>query len=407
MGKIKEIIATEIINSRGYPTIGAKLILDDGLQVETSIPSGETLFDYQTKELKDNDPNRFNGFGVRNAVYYINQLIAPKLKGVSIEKQYEIDSWLVKADGTENKSKLGVNTLITISYLITKAAAFSYQQPLFQYINSLYKKITGNQLEFESLPSPIFSILKGGRHGQVNLDFREFQIIPSSAYSYSKAYELGVDLYHLLRHLYKFNFSYNLDVLTAIKNSLEKKELSFGKDVFLGIDFGASFYFSGRNYSFKDKDQPIPSDEYYTFLLEVIKKHSPFIITDCFAHEDWSNWIKLSSNIVKEIYLVGDDLIGSNKARLEKAINQKAVSTVILRPNQIGTISETILLVDFLRKNQISYIFASDLGETSENLLADLSVGLASDFVSFGAPVHAENVSKYNRLLEIEKELNG
>ena len=407
MGKIKEIIATEIINSRGYPTISAKLILDDGLQVETSIPSGETLFDYQTKELKDNDPNRFNGFGVRNAVYYINQLIAPKLKGVSIEKQYEIDSWLVKADGTENKSKLGVNTLITISYLITKAAAFSYRQSLFQYINSLYKKITGNQLEFESLPSPIFSILKGGRHGQVNLDFREFQIIPSSAYSYSKAYELGVDLYHLLRHLYKFNFSYNLDVLTAIKNSLEKKELSFGKDVFLGIDFGASFYFSGRNYSFKDKDQPISSDEYYTFLLEVIKKHSPFIITDCFAHEDWSNWIKLSSNIAKEIYLVGDDLIGSNKTRLEKAINQKAVSTVILRPNQIGTISETILLVDFLRKNQISYIFASDLGETSENLLADLSVGLASDFVSFGAPVHAENVSKYNRLLEIEKELNG
>lgn len=406
MGKIKNIIAREIINSRGYPTIEAKLILDNDKEVQACYASFEKLFDYQNKELKDNDENRFNGEGVKTAIYYINNLIGPKLKGVDPSKQYEIDNWLIKADSTSNKSKLGVNTIMTISLLVAKAGAVNQNQPLYLYFNYLFEKITKNKLKIEFFPSPIFSLLKGGRHGQVNLDFREFQIVPSSSFSYSKAYEMGVDLYHQIRHIYKFQFIYNVDVLSAIKESIEKKGVDFGRDVFLSIDFGANNYYLQNHYLVKEKESA-SIDEYYQFIFEqIIKKYSPLVIIDSFSNNDEKNWQKIYENINKETYLVIDDKFSSNKSQLEKNIKNIFFNSVIIRPNQIGTITETILMIDFLKKNKISLIIASDIGETNESYLADLSVGLDAELVSFGPPVHGENVAKYNRLLEIENELN-
>lgn len=406
MAKIKNILASEAINSRGYPTIFGKLILDDGHEVHTSVPSQEPLYNYQSVELKDNDKSRFNGKGVNHAVSHINNLIAPKLRGVSLDKQLEIDNWLIKADGSKNKSTLGVNTLLTISSLVAKAAAIDQKIPLYKYINSIFNKLVETKSTIDKLPAPIFPILIAGKHGQVNLDFKQFQIIPSSSFSYSKAYELGVDLYHLLRHLYKFSFSYNLDVLAALKNTIEKKGLAFGRELFLGINFGASSFYSGGRYLVQDKQQPITSEEYLKFIdASIIGKYFPLIVTDCISNEDWQNWTKLNASISKETYLVADELICSNKERIEKAIKEKACSSVVLRPNQIGTITETMLLIDLVRKNHLSYQIASDLGETNDNLIADFSVGVSAEFVNFGPPVHGENVSKYNRLLEIEREI--
>lgn len=407
MTKIKSINASEIINSRGYPTISGRLILDNDKVVETSIPSLEPLYNYQAVELKDNDKDRFNGNGVKIAVSHINDLIGPKLKGVSIDKQIEIDSWLNKADGTKNKEVIGVNTMLTISYLVAKAASKDQKIPLFKYINGLFNKVITLNSTIEKLPSPIFPILMGGKHGQVDLDFKEFQIIPSSSYSYSQAYQTGVDIYHLLRHLYKFNFSFNLDVIVAIKNTVEKKGLAFGRDLFLGLNFGASFFYSGNRYIVKDKQQPIISDEYFKFVdSTVIKKYFPLVVTDCFANEDWENWTKMNTSISKETYLVADELIGSNKERLEKAIHNKACSSVVIRPNQVGTVTDSIYLIGLAKKNQINYQVSSDLGETNDNFIADFSVGVNAEFVNFGPPVHGENVAKYNRLLEIEKEVS-
>lgn len=407
MAKIKKIIASEIINSRGYPTLSGKLILDNDQEVSASVPSHEPLYNYQTVELKDGDPKRFAGNGVQKAVSYINDLISPKLTNISLDKQLEIDIWLTKADGTPNKKKLGVNTILLISYLIAKANALDQKIPLYKYINFLFNKVFGNDLKIEKVPSPIFPMLIGGKHGQINLDFKEFQIISSSSFSYSKAYEIGVDFYHLLRHLYKFNFNFNLDVITAIKDSVEKKGFAFGRNLFLGINFGANSYYSANHYSFTDKQQPIKSEEYFKFINDsIIKKYFPLIISDCFANEDWQNWKKLNQLISKETYFVADELICSNKLRLEKAIKEKACSGVVFRPNQVGTITETLKLIDFAKKNQISYQIASDLGETNDNFIADFSVGVGADFVNFGPPVHGENVAKYNRLLEIEKDIS-
>ncbi|MCX7955762.1 MAG: hypothetical protein N2593_01475 [Patescibacteria group bacterium] len=405
MTKIKNIIAREIINSRGYPTIEAKMILDNDKEVQSCYSSFEKIYDFQNQELKDNDENRFNGAGVKTAVYYINNLIAPKLKGVDPKKQFEIDNWLIKADSTKNKNKLGVNTLMTISILTAKAGALDEQKPLYFYFNNLYKKITKKELKINFFPSPIFSLLKGGKHGQIDLDFKQFQIIPSSSFSYSKAYELGVDLYHQIRHLYKFKFDYNLDVLEAIKESVEKKGFDFEKDIFLGIDFGANDYFSINNYLIKDRDS-LNQDEYYQFLFEqILKKYSPLLLIDPFCNSDDKNWKKLYENINKESYLAVDNKFSSNKNQLEKNIKNYFFNCVIIKPNQIGTITETILMIDFLKENNISFIISSDIGETNENYLADLSVGVDAELVSFGPPVHGENVTKYNRLLEIENEL--
>lgn len=406
MASIKKITATEIINSRGYPTISGKMTLDDNHEVIVSIPSFEAISEYQQIELKDQDENLYSGRGMKKAVHYINELLGPKLIGVSPSKQIEIDSWLIKADGTKNRSRIGVNTTLVISSLVARAGAYEQKLPLFKYINNLMGKFFPPTVNLEKMPSPIFPILMSGKHGQVDLEFKEFQIIPSSSFSYSKAYQVGVELYHLLRHLYKFNFSYNLDVVDAIKETVSKKGLSFGRDIFLGLDIGAYWFFSDSRYTIKDKQQPVSGTEYLNFIINsLIKKFSPLVISDPLANDDWQNWQKLSGQVSKEIYLTGDALIGSNKERLEKVIKDKLCSSVVIRLNQAGTITEAFTLIEMAKKSQINYQISSDLEETDDNFIADFSVGVGADFINFGPPVHGENVAKYNRLLEIERKM--
>lgn len=419
MSRIKKIYAYEIIDSRGYPTIEGKLILDDGREVTSAIPAGTSIGKYEAIELRDNDTNRMDGMGVKKAVSYINQLIAPKLVGVSPLKQQDVDLWMIKADATKNKSKLGANTVLTISQLLCKAAALSVGVPLFRYINSLYQSMFQSKINVEKVPSPIFNIINGGKHANNNLEFQEFQLIPSSSLSFTKAYELGVEIFHELKRVLIYrnanisvgeeggfapNFTTNIDAIEVLNETISQKNLKIGLDVFLGLDIAASNFFKDGKYLIKDKPHPLKPDEYLEFVKSLVKNYSILVLEDPINEDDWVNWKKLYEQLPSNTYLVGDDLLTTNKDRLKKAIQEKTCSTVLVKPNQIGTITETLEVVDIARKNNFNYVVSHRSGETNDSFIADFAVAVQSDFVKFGAPSRGERVAKYNRLWQIERE---
>lgn len=419
MAKIKKIYAYEIIDSRGFPTIEGKLILDDDREVTTSIPAGTSIGKNEAVELRDADPTRFNGMGVSRAVSYINELIAPKLVGVSPLRQQEVDQWLIKADGSKNKTRLGANTILTISQLFVKAGALELKIPIFKYVNKLFTDIFKTQIKIEKIPTPIFNIINGGKHANNNLEFQEFQIIPSSSNSFSRAYQIAVEVFHQLKNQLEYHnatvsvgeeggytpsFSTNTDALEILKETVIKNKLRLGLDIFFGLDIAASHFYKDEKYPLRDRPQPLKVEEYIKFILNLTKNYSFLVLEDPLPEEDWDNWKKLNNLISDQIYLVGDDLITTNKERLIRAIKEKACTTVLIKPNQIGTITETLAVIDIARNNNFNYIVSHRSGETNDSFIADFAVGVQADFVKFGAPCRGERVAKYNRLWQIERE---
>lgn len=393
MAVIKKIIANEIINSLGYPTLQGKLFLDDDRFVVSNISSLDHDAKLEVEELRDNDKERYNGFGSKKAASYINDLLGPKLVGVSPLKQTDIDNWLLKADGTKNKSRLGVNTISLISKLVANAGALVSNKQTYVYLNENFIKSSHLSLELKKLPTPLFTLLTGGKDGQTDLDFKEFLIFPSSAFPYHQSYQISVDLYHNLRKLFKMKFFTNLDALDAIKQSVESMNLHFGQDIFASINFEAENYYNQR-YTIKDKEQPLGSEDYIKFIKEIIKKYLLLVIIDPLEEND----LRANKNFSKDI--ISDFYLASNKSSLFDQI-----STAVLKFNEIGTITEFFDQVIKLKNNKLNYIISSGHAETNDDFVADLSVALQADFVKFGPPVHSENVTKYNRLLDIEKEL--
>ncbi len=419
MAVIKSIRAYEIINSRGEPTIEGQLVLDNNVVVTTAVPSGASVGKHEAVELRDGNPQRFNGLGVSKAISFINDLIAPKLVGASPLKQQEIDYWLIKADGTKDKSKLGANTTLTVSQLILKAGAADQGLPLYLYVNTLYKTIFKTEIKIERVPSPIFNIINGGKHGNNNLEFQEFQIVPSSSYSFTRAYQIGVELFHELKKVLLYrnaiiavgdeggftpNFSTNLDAAEVLNEAITQKGFKVGLDVFLGMDIASSHFYKDDRYVLKDKPHPLKQDEYIDFLKNLVTTYSLLILEDPLQEDDWDGWKKFASQISDQIYLVGDDLLTTNKERLLRAIKERSCTTILVKPNQIGTITETLEVVDTARKNNFNYIVSHRSGETNDALIADFAVGVQSDFVKFGAPSRGERVAKYNRLWQIERD---
>ena len=419
MAKIKRIYAYEIIDSRGYPTLEGKLVLDNGMAVTTSIPAGTSKGKNEAVELRDNDLTRFEGMGVTKAVSYINDLLGPKLVGVSPLKQEEIDMWLIKADGTKNKSKLGGNTLLTISQLLVKAASADLHVNLFKYINSLYQSLFNSQIPLERIPDPIFNIINGGKHANNNLEFQEFQIIPSSSFSFTDAYKIGIEIYHELQKVLIYrnanisvgeeggfapDFPTNLDAIEILNETIAQKNLKIGLDVFLGLDIAASHFYKEGKYHIKDKPHPLHVDEYMEFILKLATNYSILVLEDPLNEDDWQNWANFNQKIPKNIYLVGDDILTTNKEKLARAIREKVCTTVLVKPNQIGTITETLEVIDLARKNNFNYIVSHRSGETNDSFIADFAVGVQADFVKFGASARGERLAKYNRLWQIERE---
>jgi len=419
MSTIKRIVAHEIIDSRSIPTIEAWLELDDGKKVTTSIPSGTSIGKNEALELRDNDHNKFNGRGVSQAVSYINDLLAPKLIGTSPDKQFEIDNWMIKADATNNKSRLGANTILAVSQLIAKAGAVTQGMSLFNYLNSLFNQIHKEIVPIEKIPIPIFNIINGGKHANNDLQFQEYQIIPSSSQSFTQAYQIGVEVFQELKAVLQYrnagvsvgeeggltpNFASNLDAFDILNETLMRKNLKPGLDIFLGTDIASSHFFKSDRYNLKDKPHPLTTDEYIEYILNIVKTYSLLVLEDPLQEEDWRNWQKLNTLLPNNIYLVGDDLICTNRERLLHAIKDKACSGIIIKPNQIGTVTETLEVVSIAKKNSLAVVASHRSGESNDDFIADFAVGVQADFAKFGAPSRGERVAKYNRLWNIERE---
>ncbi len=416
---VKSITAYEIIDSRGYPTIEVCGMLSNDREIFASVPSGTSVGKYEALELRDKDPKRFDGMGVTHAVNIINEVLAPKLVGVSPSKFREVDEWLIKADGTKNKSKLGANSTLALSEMFIKAAAKEQGVSLYKFINSVYNTRFNTELALAKLPTPIFNIINGGKHANNNLEFQEFQIIPSSSLPYTKAYQIGVEVFHELKRVLLYrnanvsvgeeggfapNFTTNIDAIEVINETVLQKNLKMGLDIFLGLDVASSHFFKDDRYHVKDKPHPLTKEEYLEFILSLTKNYSMLCIEDPLNQDDFEGWSKLLKSMARDIYLIGDDLLATNKERLERAIKNKACSMVLVKPNQIGTISEIMEVVQIAKSNDLAVLVSHRSGETNDSFIADFAVGVQADFVKFGAPSRGERVAKYNRLWQIERE---
>lgn len=419
MAKIKKILAYEIIDSRSFPTIEARMTLDTGREVITSIPAGTSVGKYEAHELRDNDRNRFDGMGVTEAVKLINTALAPKLIGVDPLRQKDIDEWLVKANDSANQ-KIGTNTILTISQLALKAGAASQSLPLFKYTNTIFRSIFKSETKLRKIPTPIFNLINGGKHANNNLDIQEFQLIPSSRFTFSKAYELGVELFHEIKRVLEYrnanisvgeeggfapNLSTNTDAFEILHESITQRSLKPGLDVFLGMDMAASHYYKDQHYVIRDKTEPLNRNKYIDFVLKLLKDYSFLMVEDPLNQDDFEGWAKLNEQISSNIYLIGDDLLVTNKDRLQKAIKEKACNSILIKPNQIGTITQTLEVVNIAKQNDFTCVVSHRSGETNDDLIADFAVGIQADFVKFGAPSRGERVAKYNRLWKIERNV--
>lgn len=420
MAKIKKIMAREILDSRGIPTIEGKLILDNDRYVTAIAPSGESIGKYEGFELRDNDADTYNGLGVKKAVSYINDLIGPKLIGISCEKQIEIDYWLMKIDPTENRNQIGVNTMLTISQLVLKAAAVDAGLPYYKYVHLLCNKLFNNPFQIQKMPSPIFNIINGGKHGVKNLEFQEFQIIPPTSLKFSQALQTAVELYHSFKKLLDYRNAgiavseeggftpfllSNHDALLLIREGIGQQNKLLGVDMFIGLDLAASNYYKDGKYIIKDKKNGLKTEEYINYIIELSSEFKMLILEDPIEQEDFVNWKNINQKAGNNAYVVADDFVSGNKTRLLKAIKENACSGVLLKFNQKGTIAEIIETINLAKQANLKIVFSHRLGETNDSFIADFAVGVQADFVKFGAPSRGERVAKYNRLLEIETEL--
>jgi len=417
MAKIAKLQAREILDSRGTPTVETTLWLDTGHWATAAVPSGSSTSKHEAVELRDNDPQRFHGQGVLKAVSNVNQIIAPKIIGLDPSQQTQLDQTLINLDGTSNKAKLGGNAILSVSEANLKAAASSYKLPIYQYIAKKYQLVK----DLKKLPSPTFNIINGGAHGAGNLDFQEFHIVPSLRFPYHQALEIGGEIYHSLENTLKTrraihsvgdeggfapNLFTNMDALEIILEAINQTEHKFAQDVFLGLDVAASWFYKNGRYQIKDRAQPYSRDELIAYYLQLNREYRLFSLEDPLEADDWDGWAKLTSDLSSDTLIVGDDLLITNKLRVQKAIDKKACNAILIKPNQIGTISETIEVIKICRQAGWKIIVSHRSGETNDSFIADFAVGTGADYTKFGAPARGERVVKYNRLLAIESQLN-
>ena len=399
MAKIKSVYAREILDSRGNPTIETTIWTDNNHGSVASIPSGASTGKLEAVELRDGDPERFNGLGVLKAVANVNQIISKYIIGQDPTRQNNIDQILLNLDGTENKSKLGANAMLSVSQACFELGAACEDKPTFQYTVEKYGLTTPTALH---LPTPIFNLINGGKHGAGNLDFQEFHIIPSSQKKFSEALEIGSELYHNLK-----NILIEKKAIELLVETVESSRYKLNQDVFIGLDIAANGLLKNGKYKISDAKDNLSGEQFRDFLIDLNLKYSLLSIEDPFGEEDWKDWSDLTSSIGKQLMIVGDDLLVTNKKRLQEAIKKTACNAILVKPNQIGTISESVSVIKLAKKNNFSVIVSHRSGDTDEDFLADFAVGVGADFVKFGAPGRGERVAKYNRLSFIQEYLSS
>lgn len=416
MAKIQQIAAREILDSRGNPTIETTVFLDNGTFGTASVPSGASVGSHEAVELRDRDQNRYEGMGVLKAIGNIEKSIAPKLLGTDIYKQQEIDRSMIDLDGTSNKEMLGANAMLSVSMSACRAGAKNAGMPLFLYINQFVKK----ENQPLKIPTPLFNLINGGKHASSGLNFQEFLVIPPSVKPFSEGLELGVTIYKWLRTTLKTanystlvgdeggfapNLPTNSEALSLLKQAIDMSGNRAGYDIFLGLDSAANNFYNEKTYHIKEKATDISSRDFISFYEELNKAYHLLYLEDPMSEDDWEGWTGLSEKTSHETIIVGDDLTATNPYRLQEALNKKAISGIVIKPNQIGTILETLAVVEMARDANLKITVAHRSGETNDDFIADFAVGVCADYAKFGAPARGERVAKYNRLLEIEQQL--
>ena len=418
MPKVSKIWAREILDSRGIPTVEAACQLDTGHTAVASVPSGISTGTYEAVELRDNDQTRYFGKGVLKAVANVNDVLGPSVWGMEATDQTRIDEKLIKTDGTKNKSKYGANAVLAVSVVTAKAAALATNQPLYVWINTLAKK-AGIKEEIK-LPAPVFVLIEGGLHGAGNLDFQEFHLVPATSKKYSDALRSGVEIFMSLGNAlqrrgaihsygqeggYAPNLFTNADAIEVLVESIKETNYQLGRDVFLGLDVAANFFFKNGQYVIRDKSSPLKDDKMLEYYQSLNDEYHLAFLEDPFHEDAWDSWEKLYEAMGDQLVIVGDDLLTNNPERVKKAIQEKACNGLLVKPNQVGTLTETFKVIKLARDAKWKIIASHRGGETNDWFIADFAVGVGADYVKFGAPARGERVAKYNRLSSIEAEL--
>jgi enolase len=413
MAKIKKITAREILDSRGNPTVEVDVVLDNGVMGRAAVPSGASTGAREAVELRDGDKKRYFGKGVLKAVENVNKIIAPELIGKNPEKQKDIDYLMIKLDGTENKAKLGANAILGVSLAVAKSAALDKAMPIYQYIGGK---------DAARLPIPFLNIMNGGKHADNNVDIQEFMIAPIGAPSFKEALRYAAEVYHNLKGILKSkglstsvgdeggfapNLSRNEEALEVIIAAIEKAGYKAGKDISVVLDPAASEFYQDGKYILKADNKSLSSGEMVDYYAGLVSKYPIISIEDGLAENDWDGWKILTRKLGDKIQLVGDDIFVTNPKILAEGIKQGVANAVLIKLNQIGTLTETLETVSMAKKAGYTCMFSHRSGETEDSFLADITVATNAGQLKTGAPARSERLAKYNQLMRIEDELGN
>ena len=411
MSTIESVKAREILDSRGNPTLEVEVKLFDGAIGRAAVPSGASTGKYEAVELRDGDDSRFDGLGVLKAVANVDEDIASAITGMLAADQAAIDHKLIELDGTANKSRLGANAILGTSLAVAHASANLLDMPLYRYLGGVATY---------TLPIPMLNILNGGKHAANSTDFQEFMVVPAGASSFSHALQIGTEVYHCLKEVledkglntnvgdeggFAPSLPSNKQAIEAVLSAIEKAGYKPGKDCFIALDPAASEFYKDGQYILSREGVSLNTKEMVDYYVKWASSYPIISIEDGMAEDDWEGWQLLTEKLGSKVQLVGDDLYATNVNRLSKGINLKASNSILIKPNQIGTLTETIAAIKMAQQAGWTAVVSHRSGETKDTTIADLAVGLNTGLIKAGAPCRSERTAKYNRLLRIEDEL--
>lgn len=413
MPYINEVYARQVLDSRGNPTVEVEIHTESGACGRAIVPSGASCGKYEAIELRDNDKKHYFGKGVLNAIENVNSVIAPEIIGLNVFDQVGIDRLMIELDGTENKSSLGANAILAVSLAVSKAASDLYQMPLYNYIGGFNAKV---------LPCPMMNILNGGSHADWCIDFQEIMIMPLGAKTFSEALEIGSNVFHTLKNILKKDghmtsvgdeggyapkLKSNSEALDYVLSAIKKAGYKAGKDVMIALDIASSEFYDSKEkvYILKNEDRTLTSDEMIEYYIELCDKYPIISIEDALDQNDWESWKKLTLALGKKIQLVGDDLFVTNTKRLEKGIKEGIANAILIKLNQIGTLTEAVDACEMAKKAGYTAIISHRSGESEDVTIADLAVALNAGQIKTGSLSRTDRIAKYNQLLRIEEDL--
>jgi enolase len=410
--EIVDVVARQILDSRCFPTVELEVYLEDGTMGRAAVPSGASTGMYEAVELRDGDKDRFLGKGVLTAIKNVNDTIAEELIGCNVYEQSYIDKMLIELDGTNNKSKLGANAILGVSLAVANAAANSLNMPLYRYIGGVNAKV---------LPVPMMNIINGGSHADNSVDLQEFMIMPAGAPTFSEALRMCAEVYHILKKIlsdkgystgigdeggFAPNLKSNSEALDLIVEAIGKAGYKAGEEIFIALDPASSEYYKDGKYVLEHEGKTLTSAEMVDFFEEWVNKYPIISIEDGMAEEDWEGWKLITQRLGKKVQLVGDDLFVTNTKRLEKGIELGVANSILIKLNQIGTLTETLNAIEMANRAGYTAVVSHRSGETEDTTIADLVVAVNAGQIKTGAPARSERVAKYNQLLRIEEELD-